>query len=132
MEENNEQGRGEELSPDILRRALKAFKKRLKKERWPVSRLHRLEQRARALPDGKPAERVRRAIGKLYDLPTMVRELEAWKQLKTAVEADDPEGADDPGGAEGVEARAAYEAVVKAHARTEAGRRARARLTWMD
>ena len=30
MEENDEQGRSEELSADILRRAMKAFKKRLK------------------------------------------------------------------------------------------------------
>lgn len=115
----------EECGPERkLGKDVAAFRKRLqKKEQWPVSRLHRFEQRARGLPDGKPAERLRQSIGQLYDLPAMVKELEAWKQLQAAVEADKPGSA---------AARAAYAAVVKAHPRTEAGRRAQARLTWLD
>ena len=58
------------------------------------------------------------------DLPVMVAELEAWKQWEAAFEADRS--------GQAAKSRPLFEALVKAHPRTEAGRRAQDRLTWLE
>jgi acetyl esterase/lipase len=99
------------------------FKRKLRREGFPVTRLRRIERMARSLSRDSRAERIQKSIAKLYDLPAMVSELEAWKLWENAIEADKPSSP---------ERRNAYEALVKSHPKTEAGRRAKDRLGWMD
>jgi len=100
-----------------------SFKKGLRKERFRVTRLRRIERLARSLPRDSRADRIQKSIAKLYDLPVMVSELEGWKLWEEAMKSDKPGSPD---------RRKAYEALAKSHPKTEAGQRAKDRLTWMD
>jgi len=100
-----------------------SFKKDLRKEPFRVTRLRRIERSAQPELGGAGGERLQKAIAKLYDLPVMVSELEAWKLWEEAVKADRPSAP---------ERRKAYESLAKSHPKTEAGRRAKDRLGWMD
>jgi dienelactone hydrolase len=106
-----------------LDKEIAGFKRGLRREERPVTRLMVLERAAAPLTGDTRAERIHKSLAQLHSLPQMVRELEAWKQWEAAVQAD-REGA--------AERRAAYEALTRSHPDTEAGRRAKDRLGWID
>ncbi|MBN2491360.1 MAG: alpha/beta hydrolase fold domain-containing protein [Planctomycetes bacterium] len=106
-----------------LDREIADLKRRIRQETRPLSRLRQLEQAAAARPGAAPDDAIHRSLAQLRALPAMVRELEALTHWEAAVQADRQGAAD---------RRAAYEALVRSHPDTEAGRRAKNRLDWMD
>jgi len=106
-----------------VEKAIAAFMKRLKKNPRRMTGYLRIEKQAAALPAGSRSDRINKSMVRLSDLPLMVREREAWKLLAEARAADTRDNPD---------RRKAYSALTRSHPKTEAGRIARDRLTWID
>lgn len=106
-----------------LEKALATFKKRLKKNPRRMTEFQRITRQAEALEKSSRADRIRKTMEQLSASPEMVREREAWQLLGQARKAD-RKGAP--------ERKTAYESLAKSHPKTEAGRIAAERLTWID